>query len=165
MSHVSGGSDSSDEYANLSSFELSEFLSFGDWIEHEQQQQEDYIGSGSAAPNPIYRAHHHVTVPPGASTLPVGVGDDEEKKRREGARKERVSFKTKTEIEILDDGYKWRKYGKKMVKNSPNPRNYYKCSAQGCGVKKRVERDRDDQHFVITTYEGLHNHPSPSSSS
>jgi len=36
--------------------------------------------------------------------------------------KERVAFKTKSQIEILDDGYRWRKYGKKMVKNSPNPR-------------------------------------------
>jgi hypothetical protein len=25
-------------------------------------------------------------------------------------------------VEILDDGFKWRKYGKKAVKNSPNPR-------------------------------------------
>ena len=36
--------------------------------------------------------------------------------------KERVAFITKYEVEILDDGVKWRKYGKKMVKNSPNPR-------------------------------------------
>lgn len=36
--------------------------------------------------------------------------------------RERVAFKTKSEVEILDDGFKWRKYGKKMVKNSPNPR-------------------------------------------
>lgn len=36
--------------------------------------------------------------------------------------KERVAFRTESEVEILDDGYKWRKYGKKMVKNSPNPR-------------------------------------------
>ena len=34
----------------------------------------------------------------------------------------KVAFKTKSELEVLDDGYKWRKYGKKMVKNSPNPR-------------------------------------------
>ncbi|WOL02992.1 hypothetical protein Cni_G11712 [Canna indica] len=34
----------------------------------------------------------------------------------------KVAFKTKSEQEILDDGYKWRKYGKKMVKSSPNPR-------------------------------------------
>ncbi|KAI4316492.1 hypothetical protein L6164_024472 [Bauhinia variegata] len=74
--------------------------------------------------------------------------------------KERVAFKTKSEVEILDDGYKWRKYGKKMVKNSPNPRNYYRCSVDGCPVKKRVERDRDDPKYVITTYEGVHTHPS-----
>lgn len=36
--------------------------------------------------------------------------------------KDRVAFKTLTEVEILDDGYRWRKYGKKMVKNSPYPR-------------------------------------------
>ncbi|XP_022862504.1 probable WRKY transcription factor 50 isoform X1 [Olea europaea var. sylvestris] len=35
---------------------------------------------------------------------------------------EKVAFKTRSEIEILDDGFKWRKYGKKMVKNNPNPR-------------------------------------------
>jgi len=39
--------------------------------------------------------------------------------------KERVAFKTKSLIEILDDGYRWRKYGKKMVKNNPNPRYIY----------------------------------------
>ena len=27
-----------------------------------------------------------------------------------------------SEIEVLDDGYRWRKYGKKMVKKCPNPR-------------------------------------------
>ncbi|KAK1418329.1 hypothetical protein QVD17_27472 [Tagetes erecta] len=76
--------------------------------------------------------------------------------------KKKVAFKTKSQIEILDDGFKWRKYGKKMVKNSPNPRNYYRCSADGCSVKKRVERDVEDSRYVITTYEGVHNHARPS---
>ncbi|KAI5393575.1 probable WRKY transcription factor 50 [Lathyrus oleraceus] len=76
--------------------------------------------------------------------------------------KERIAFKTMTEIEILDDGYRWRKYGKKMVKNNPNPRNYYRCSVEGCPVKKRVERDNDDSRYVITTYEGMHTHPTSS---
>ncbi|XP_074589139.1 putative WRKY transcription factor 43 [Curcuma longa] len=70
----------------------------------------------------------------------------------------KVGFVTKSEIEMLDDGYKWRKYGKKKVKSSPNPRNYYRCSSSGCNVKKRVERHREDSSFVITTYEGVHNH-------
>ncbi|XP_074563889.1 putative WRKY transcription factor 24 [Curcuma longa] len=73
----------------------------------------------------------------------------------------RIGFRTESEVEILDDGYKWRKYGKKSVKNSPNPRNYFRCSREGCGVKKRVERDREDPKFVVTTYDGVHNHVSP----
>ncbi|CAK9174170.1 unnamed protein product [Ilex paraguariensis] len=74
----------------------------------------------------------------------------------------RIAFRTMTELEIMDDGYKWRKYGKKRVKSSPNPRNYYKCVTGGCMVKKRVERDKEDSRYVITTYEGVHNHESPS---
>lgn len=74
----------------------------------------------------------------------------------------RIAFRMKTELEIIDDGYKWRKYGKKMIKNSPNPRNYYKCSSGGCSVKKRVERDGQDSSYVITAYDGVHNHHSPS---
>uniref|UniRef100_J3KX47 WRKY domain-containing protein n=1 Tax=Oryza brachyantha TaxID=4533 RepID=J3KX47_ORYBR len=41
----------------------------------------------------------------------------------------RIGFRTRSEeVEVLDDGFKWRKYGKKAVKSSPNPRNYYRCS-------------------------------------
>jgi hypothetical protein len=45
----------------------------------------------------------------------------------DGARSKgsRIAFKTRSEVEVLDDGYRWRKYGKKMVKNSPNPRYDY----------------------------------------
>ncbi|CAO2161369.1 unnamed protein product [Urochloa humidicola] len=73
----------------------------------------------------------------------------------------RIGFRTRSEVDVLDDGFKWRKYGKKAVKSSPNPRNYYRCSSEGCGVKKRVERDRDDPRFVVTTYDGVHNHAAP----
>ncbi|RWW51926.1 hypothetical protein BHE74_00041684 [Ensete ventricosum] len=73
----------------------------------------------------------------------------------------RVAFRTESDIEKLDDGYSWRKYGKKKMKNSPYPRNYYRCSSEECNVKKRVERDREDSRFVITTYEGIHNHRAP----
>ncbi|XP_009763636.1 putative WRKY transcription factor 51 [Nicotiana tabacum] len=71
-----------------------------------------------------------------------------------------VVFRTKTQLEILDDGYKWRKYGKKKVKSNTNLRNYYKCSSGGCKVKKRIERDGHDSSYLITTYEGRHNHES-----
>ncbi|CAD6237098.1 unnamed protein product [Miscanthus lutarioriparius] len=77
-------------------------------------------------------------------------------------RTDRIAFRVRSDDdEVLDDGYKWRKYGKKSVKNSPNPRNYYRCSTEGCNVKKRVERDKDDPRYVVTMYEGVHNHVSP----
>ncbi|GFP97232.1 probable WRKY transcription factor 48 [Phtheirospermum japonicum] len=68
---------------------------------------------------------------------------------------------TKSEIDNLDDGYRWRKYGQKAVKNSPFPRSYYRCTSTACGVKKRVERSSEDPSTVVTTYEGTHTHPCP----
>ncbi|KAL8140658.1 hypothetical protein V2J09_006679 [Rumex salicifolius] len=59
---------------------------------------------------------------------------------------------------IADDGYKWRKYGQKSIKNSPNPRSYYKCTNSRCGAKKHVERSPEDPETLIITYEGLHLH-------
>ncbi|CAH1445838.1 unnamed protein product [Lactuca virosa] len=59
---------------------------------------------------------------------------------------------------MADDGYKWRKYGQKSIKNSSNPRSYYKCTNPRCGAKKQVERSNDDPDTLIITYEGLHLH-------
>nr|KAJ0216208.1 hypothetical protein LSAT_V11C300105030 [Lactuca sativa] len=36
----------------------------------------------------------------------------------------RVAFHTRSSEDILDDGYKWRKYGQKSVKNSHHPRYF-----------------------------------------
>ncbi|CAL5346836.1 unnamed protein product [Camellia sinensis] len=83
------------------------------------------------------------------------------KKTPKRPREPRFAFMTKSEADHLDDGYRWRKYGQKAVKNSPFPRSYYRCTTAGCGVKKRVERSSDDQSIVVTTYEGTHTHPCP----
>lgn len=37
---------------------------------------------------------------------------------------QRIAFHTKSPDDILDDGFKWRKYGQKAVKNSIHPRCY-----------------------------------------
>ena len=37
-------------------------------------------------------------------------------------REPRFAFMTKSEVDHLEDGYRWRKYGQKAVKNSPFPR-------------------------------------------
>lgn len=76
-------------------------------------------------------------------------------------REPRFAFMTKSEVDHLEDGYRWRKYGQKAVKDSPFPRSYYRCTTASCNVKKRVERSCTDPSIVMTTYEGQHNHPSP----
>jgi len=40
-------------------------------------------------------------------------------------------------------------------------RSYYKCTYQGCDVKKHIERSSQDPKAVITTYEGKHSHDVP----
>ncbi|CAH2057293.1 unnamed protein product [Thlaspi arvense] len=37
-------------------------------------------------------------------------------------------------------------------------RSYYRCSHQGCSVKKQVQRQSKDEGVVVTTYEGVHTH-------
>ncbi|KAI7730808.1 hypothetical protein M8C21_021407, partial [Ambrosia artemisiifolia] len=76
-------------------------------------------------------------------------------------REPRVVIQTVSEIDILDDGYRWRKYGQKVVKGNSNPRSYYKCTTPSCSVRKHVERASQDTRSVITTYEGKHNHDVP----
>lgn len=38
-------------------------------------------------------------------------------------REARVIVQTTSEVDVLDDGYRWRKYGQKIVKGNPNPRS------------------------------------------
>ncbi|CAI9783647.1 unnamed protein product [Fraxinus pennsylvanica] len=72
---------------------------------------------------------------------------------------------TISEIDVVNDGYRWRKYGQKFVKGNPNPRSYYRCTHTGCPVKKHVERASHDPKMVIATYEGQHDHGTPPSKS
>lgn len=59
-----------------------------------------------------------------------------------------------------EDGYNWRKYGQKQVKNSEHPRSYYKCTHPSCPVKKKVERSVEG-HVTEIVYRGSHTHPLP----
>ncbi|XVE77528.1 hypothetical protein DITRI_Ditri13aG0070400 [Diplodiscus trichospermus] len=103
---------------------------------------------------------------------PVKVEDQEEdqpknkkqlklKTNQKRQKEPRFAFMTNSEVDHLEDGYRWRKYGQKAVKNSPFPRSYYRCTSTSCNVKKRVERSFSDPSVVVTTYEGQHTHPSP----
>ncbi|CAL5331744.1 unnamed protein product [Camellia sinensis] len=79
--------------------------------------------------------------------------------RGKKAARPRFAFQTRSEDDILDDGYRWRKYGQKSVKNNTHPRSYYRCTHHTCNVKKQIQRLSKDTGIVVTTYEGIHNHP------
>ncbi|KAL6534812.1 WRKY transcription factor [Orobanche gracilis] len=65
------------------------------------------------------------------------------------------------DVGISGDGYRWRKYGQKMVKGNPHPRNYYRCTSAGCPVRKHIERAVDNTNAVVITYKGVHDHDTP----
>ncbi|XP_010447641.1 PREDICTED: probable WRKY transcription factor 32 [Camelina sativa] len=65
------------------------------------------------------------------------------------------------DVGICGDGYRWRKYGQKMVKGNPHPRNYYRCTSAGCPVRKHIETAVENTTAVIITYKGVHNHDMP----
>ncbi|KAJ6355277.1 hypothetical protein OIU76_026930 [Salix suchowensis] len=65
------------------------------------------------------------------------------------------------DVGITGDGYRWRKYGQKMVKGNPHPRNYYRCTSAGCPVRKHIETAVDNTNAVIITYKGVHDHDMP----
>ncbi|CAN6485801.1 unnamed protein product [Victoria cruziana] len=89
----------------------------------------------------------------------VNKGGKGRNSRMRKACRPRFAFQTRSANDILDDGYRWRKYGQKAVKNSSYPRSYYRCTHHTCNVKKQVQRLSKDTSIVVTTYEGMHNHP------
>lgn len=131
--------------------------------------------------SPVSVSDDEVEIEGGQSGLggdEAAADDDPESKRRKmevatidansiakNNREPRVVVQTVSEVDILDDGYRWRKYGQKVVKGNPNPRSYYKCTNPGCSVRKHVERASHDPKAVITTYEGKHNHDVPAAKS
>ncbi|KAJ4830157.1 hypothetical protein Tsubulata_042907 [Turnera subulata] len=163
--------DEEEEYSNFSDY--SDLLMFDEWIQ-EDDSSIPMVGFANTS-NPLnHSVHLHFiyaliyiwfkwyTFNSSSShgfkymtrTL-IFLGQKERQEQKElPTSKEKFAFKTESAVEILDDGYKWRKYGKKMVKNTPYPR----CSVEGCPVKKKVERDREDPRYVITSYEGIHTH-------
>ncbi|KAL1372126.1 probable WRKY transcription factor 32 isoform X1 [Arachis duranensis] len=76
-------------------------------------------------------------------------------------KKSRFVVHAEGDVGISGDGYRWRKYGQKMVKGNPHPRNYYRCTSAGCPVRKHIETAVDNSNAVIITYKGVHDHDMP----
>lgn len=98
---------------------------------------------------------------PNAKRRNIDVGTSEVSLSHKTVTEPKIIVQTRSEVDLLDDGYRWRKYGQKVVKGNPHPRSYYKCTHPGCNVRKHVERASTDPKAVITTYEGKHNHDVP----
>ncbi|OEL23553.1 putative WRKY transcription factor 58 [Dichanthelium oligosanthes] len=90
-----------------------------------------------------------------------GMGGDGDASGQRVVKKPKIIIQTPSEVDLIDDGYRWRKYGQKVVKGNPRPRSYYKCTADNCNVRKQIERASTDPRCVLTTYTGRHNHHPP----
>ncbi|KAK1318012.1 putative WRKY transcription factor 20 [Acorus calamus] len=148
-------------------------LAVGAYLPGQAQEHSDDFSALHSVGDNLPNAHghsSHLTETNGTTQLsPVSVSDDETEGA--GTRSNKVGDEPvdddedpeskRSEVDILDDGYRWRKYGQKVVKGNPNPRSYYKCTSDGCPVRKHVERAGHDPKAVITTYEGKHNHDVP----
>ncbi|KAF9681311.1 hypothetical protein SADUNF_Sadunf06G0212900 [Salix dunnii] len=60
-----------------------------------------------------------------------------------------------------NDGYRWRKYGQKMLKGNSFIRSYYRCTSSECPARKHVERAVGEATSTTITYEGKHDHVMP----
>ncbi|XP_022866763.1 probable WRKY transcription factor 32 [Olea europaea var. sylvestris] len=107
------------------------------------------------------------------STKEEHVNEVEHKKRQEKSvtsdmltiakpgKKPKTVVEEAGDVGISGDGYRWRKYGQKMVKGNVHPRNYYRCTSAGCPVRKHIERATDSSSAVIVSYTGEHDHDMP----
>lgn len=80
----------------------------------------------------------------------MGRNKEEEKKKKgqKRQREPRFAFKTRSEVDHLEDGYRWRKYGQKAVKNSPYPRSLSTPSATPEKARNFSQVQGQDRHFM-----------------
>ncbi|KAL5217864.1 hypothetical protein ABZP36_018548 [Zizania latifolia] len=66
------------------------------------------------------------------------------------------------QLVMPEDGYEWKKYGQKFIKNIQKNRSYFRCRDQRCGARKKVEWDAHDPGGNLrVVYDGAHQHGSP----
>ena len=76
----------------------------------------DWAGAGLLAANAIDQKE--TPLPSSSSSSKLGRG----LAKKRALNPPRIAFHTRSSEDVLDDGYRWRKYGQKAVKNSLHPR-------------------------------------------
>ncbi|KAJ0040838.1 hypothetical protein Pint_26960 [Pistacia integerrima] len=103
-----------------SEFELSDYLILDDYHHHDHHHLDDQDNQDSYSSQSMVSSEFTSHGSSSGATSRNSHMQMKNKKINEVGN--RVAFRTKSELEVMDDGFKWRKYGKKSVKNSPNPR-------------------------------------------
>jgi hypothetical protein len=88
-----------------------EFRAWGDQVSDCLMSKRSSVGDDH------HQHNHHIGI---SSTIKM-----KKMKGRRKVREPRFCFKTMSDVDVLDDGYKWRKYGQKVVKNTQHPRYVY----------------------------------------
>ncbi|KAI9196654.1 hypothetical protein LWI28_025805 [Acer negundo] len=85
----------------------------------------------------------------------------------EGLNREDEQEMERRRLKLPEDGYEWKKYGQKFIKNIGKFRSYFKCQRENCMAKKRAEwSSRSDGELgeIRIVYDGVHSHDQHSSS-
>ncbi|CAD6342407.1 unnamed protein product [Miscanthus lutarioriparius] len=91
-----------------------------------------------------------------------GSGGGERNQRGEEEEEAAAEAGNGSQLVMPEDGYEWKKYGQKFIKNIQKIRSYFRCRHRLCGAKKKVEwHPRDPSGDLRIVYEGAHQHGAP----
>lgn len=100
---------------------------YGSEIDVDDNDDDDVGDGGGINDDDDHHQHHDTPSRHKHNTTSLGVVSTLKMKKlktRRKVREPRFCFKTLSEVDVLDDGYRWRKYGQKVVKNTQHPRYY-----------------------------------------
>ncbi|XP_042415443.1 transcription factor WRKY19-like [Zingiber officinale] len=102
-----------------------------------------------------------LAIPPHAELLPElpagPSGIRTPRKRKEGRLTLRTPAPVTGKVDVPpEDGYTWRKYGRKAILHSKFLRSYYRCTHKICEAKKKVQQIDENPFILEITYEGEH---------
>ncbi|KAK4402623.1 putative WRKY transcription factor 75 [Sesamum angolense] len=119
-------SSSSSQYSHLTLFNnmiMNSHAQDHELIQHDQYPNDKYIDFNQNHTNEINNIittvedHVHSN-----DVIEKEVEPDKGIKAGKKFKERKYAFQTRSQVDILDDGYRWRKYGQKAVKNNKFPR-------------------------------------------